>query len=99
MKFEPLLSCVSVLTLSSTATHSKASLNYLKSIGTEKISLEQEEYLFRTKGFVKSATWNIVNLAEKQISVLGMPLQKLVGSKFTSKVEKGSAKLTEHVIK
>lgn len=43
--------------------------------------------------------WNTVDLVEKKLFVLGMPLQKLLGSKFIGKVEKGSAKLTEHVIK
>lgn len=45
------------------------------------------------------AIWNTVNLVEKKLSVLGMPLQKLLGSKFIGQVGKGSSKLTEHVIK
>lgn len=50
-------------------------------------------------GSAKSAIWNIVNLVEKEFFAVGMPLQKLLGSKFTGEVEKGSAKSTEHVIK
>lgn len=57
------------------------------------------EHLFRNKGSVKLAIWNTVNLVENKLSVLVMPLQKLLASKFVGEVVKRSAKLTEDVIK
>lgn len=59
----------------------------------------KQEYLFSKKGSAKLPIWNTVNLVEKQHFALGMPLPKLLGSKCIGKVEEGSAKLTEHVIK
>lgn len=41
----------------------------------------------------------LFHLAKQQLFLLGMPFQKLMGSKFTGKAEEGSARLTEHMIK
>lgn len=59
-------------------------MNESGSIGTEK-NPKNVEYLLSKKGSAKLAIWNTVNLVEKKLFVLGMPLEKLLGSKLLVK--------------